>query len=60
MRILFFENHRSQRKRITAKILAYLVAVCIAFSGISFVNADAFDDQAAENGKNITPVPSST
>ena len=57
MRILFFENHKARGKRISVKILAYLVAICIAFSGISFVNADSFDDQIAKNGTGFTPVP---
>ena len=57
MRFLFFKSQKPQAKKVTAKVLAYLVAVCIAFSGISFASAGSFDDQTAKNGTGFTKVP---
>lgn len=56
MRILLSEN-KSLKQKILGGSLALFLSFCVALSGISFAYADEFDDQAAQNGKNFTPVP---
>ncbi|MBQ2678228.1 MAG: hypothetical protein IJF96_04935 [Firmicutes bacterium] len=56
MRILLSEN-KSLKQKILTGSLALFLSFCVALSGISFAYADEFDDQAAQNGKNFTPVP---